>query len=81
MGLITDILKEVPLSGVLRERLTEADKKLEAAEVKIRELETENAKLRASLQQKDAEIAQLRQPATQQVAWGSQPRIKGRMGA
>jgi len=32
MGFITDLLKEVPLSAVLKERLTEAEKKLASSE-------------------------------------------------
>ena len=54
MGFFTDILKEVPLPAVLRERLTEADKKIDS-------LELENTNLRQLVKQKDAEIGTLKQ--------------------
>jgi len=53
MGFITDILKEVPLSAVLRE-------KLGTAEAEAETLKTENANLRESVKQKDAEIERLK---------------------
>ena len=53
MGFITDILKEVPLSAVLREKLVTADTKIET-------LEKENADLRQLVKQKDGEIDRLK---------------------
>jgi DNA-directed RNA polymerase subunit M/transcription elongation factor TFIIS len=50
MGVITDILKEIPLSAILKERL--AEKELEMATVKSDNaaLKSENATLRDKLQ-------------------------------
>ena len=81
MGWITDILKEVPLSAVLREKLATADSEIDT-------LKTENTNLRQLVKQQDGEIdrlkkevASLQKPKTvPDVAWSSQPRIKGRMG-
>ena len=81
MGFITDILKEVPLSAVLHEKLATADSEIDT-------LKTENTNLRQLVKQQDGEIdrlkkevASLQKPKTvPDVAWSSQPRIKGRMG-
>jgi predicted RNase H-like nuclease (RuvC/YqgF family) len=81
MGWITDILKEVPLSAVLREKLATADTEIDA-------LKTENTNLRELVKQQDGEIdrlkkevASLQKPKTvPDVAGGSRPRIRGRMG-
>jgi predicted RNase H-like nuclease (RuvC/YqgF family) len=54
MGFITDLLKEVPLSAVLREKLATADTKIES-------LEKENADLRQLVKEKDGEIDRLKQ--------------------
>ena len=43
MGILSDILKEVPLSALLRERLAEEEKK-------VAELESENTVLKAELE-------------------------------
>jgi chromosome segregation ATPase len=59
MGFITDLLKDIPLSAVLRERLAEADQKVSALEAQVRKLETESTQLRATVKQKDAEIERL----------------------
>jgi FtsZ-binding cell division protein ZapB len=78
MGFITDILKEFPLSAVLKERLTEADMKAES-------LKEENANLRHLVMDKDSEIDRLKNKVEslkqpQAVPrWGSQQRIKGRI--
>ena len=53
MGFITDILKEVPLSAVLREKLVTADAQIDT-------LKTENADLRELVKQKDGEIDRLK---------------------
>jgi DNA-binding MarR family transcriptional regulator len=49
MGWIEDILKEVPLSAVLRERLQAADKENEQLKERVADLEKENAALRAKI--------------------------------
>lgn len=49
MGIITDILKEVPLSAVLRERLTELEKKHEALERENADLRRVNAELKGQV--------------------------------
>jgi DNA-binding MarR family transcriptional regulator len=56
MGSIQDLLQEVPLAAVLRERVALADQKYEAAmqrvqelEQKVAELERQNAELRAQV--------------------------------
>lgn len=78
MGFITDVLKEFPLSAVLKERLTEADMKAES-------LKEENANLRHLVMDKDSEIDRLKNKVEslkqpQAVPrWGSQQRIKGRI--
>ena len=46
------------------------------SERKMAQMERDHAK---AIAERDAEIAKLKTPATSQVAWGSQPRIKGRM--
>ena len=47
MGVITDILKQFPLSAVLRERLIDQEKKMAALEAENVELKAENAVLKA----------------------------------
>ncbi len=54
--------------------MTEADKKVETLETKILELETENAQLRESVKQKDAEIERLKQSPPETVIRSS-PRV------
>jgi hypothetical protein len=58
MGSIQDLLQEVPLAAVLRERVALADQRYEAAlrdveqlKQKVEALEQENAKLRAQIPQ------------------------------
>lgn len=69
MSIITDILKEIPLSAVLRERLTDAETKMAAlinentslkAENAV--LKTENQNLRVDLKKAQDEIAVLKNP-------------------
>ena len=85
MGFLTDWLKEIPLSAVLKERLAGADAKYDELQSKHEGLQKENSDLRELIQKKDAEIADLKKLAEslQQPPgvprWGSQPRIKGRM--
>lgn len=50
MGIVTDILKELPLSAILRERLTEAEAKMAALEKENAVLKAENAVLKAENQ-------------------------------
>jgi predicted RNase H-like nuclease (RuvC/YqgF family) len=78
MGFFTDILKEIPMNAVLREKLAEATAKEDA-------LHKENADLRELIQQKDREIEALKkevesfkQPKPGGL-FGSDQRIKGRM--
>jgi len=68
MGVITDILKEIPLSAVLKERLAEAELKMATLEKDNAILKDENAALKqkntalnADLQQAKQEIANLAQ--------------------
>jgi hypothetical protein len=64
MGLIQDLLQEVPLAAVLRERIALADQKYEAAIKQIEELkdrvavlERENAALRAQIPHRREEVS------------------------
>jgi uncharacterized protein with PIN domain len=50
MGVITDILKEIPLSAVLKERLIEQEAKMAALKEENAVLKAENVELRAKLQ-------------------------------
>ena len=47
MGIITDILKDIPLSAVLRERLVDQEKKMSVLETENAILKAENAILKA----------------------------------
>lgn len=47
MGVITDILKEIPLSAVLKERIVGYEKAMSILEVENKELKLENATLKA----------------------------------
>ena len=74
MGFLTDLLKEIPLSAVLKERLAGADAKYgdlqskyevlhtenEVLHTENEDLHTENATLRVNIHKKDAEIADLK---------------------
>lgn len=50
MGILTDILKELPLSAVLRERLQELEKRYEQVEEENKKLRDENHELKKRLQ-------------------------------
>jgi hypothetical protein len=60
MSIITDILKEIPLSAVLKERLTEAEAKMAALEKENAVLKAENQNLRVDLQKAQEEIRTLK---------------------
>src|SRR5438876_1020527 len=49
MGLITDIIKGLPISAVLEDKLKEAEKRYEALESENQQLRGENSKLRERL--------------------------------
>jgi cell shape-determining protein MreC len=51
MGIITDILKEIPLSAVLRERLQELEKKYSELETENTKLKEENRKLKSTIEE------------------------------
>lgn len=53
MGILTDIFKEIPLSAVLRERLL-------SQEIKMTDLEAENAALKTDLAKSQKENEELR---------------------
>ena len=50
MGTIIELLKEIPLSAVLRERLADKDAEIAICKAKVASLEAENAALKAHLQ-------------------------------
>lgn len=85
MSIITDILKELPLSAVLRERLAQAETRMAELETENAALKAENAALKeqkANLEvdlQKAREEIQAKQTLKHPGAWGSAPRIGGRM--
>ena len=56
MGWITDLLQELPLSAVQRERLSLAEQKYALLETKQSNLETENKTLRLNLEKAEIEI-------------------------
>ena len=62
MGIITDILKEIPLSAVLRERLTDAEAKMATLEKENATLKTENQNLRVDLKKAQDEVERLKRP-------------------
>ena len=51
MGVITDILKEIPLGAVLREKLQELEKKYSELETENSKLKEENRKLTSRLEE------------------------------
>lgn len=59
MVIITDLLKDVPLSAVIREKLIDAEKKIFILENENSALKEENKKLKISLNKKDEEIDRL----------------------
>jgi len=87
MSIITDILKEIPLSAVLKERLSQAEARSAALEQENASLKAENAvlhqqaeNLHSALQQAHAQIEHLKKPPGLLAACGSAPRMPGRMG-
>lgn len=56
MGIITDILKEVPLSAVLRERLADQETKMSALEAENLVLKKENSDLKCLIENLRQEI-------------------------
>jgi len=51
MGIITDILKELPLNAVLRDKLQELEKKFDALGAENNKLKEENQKLKTKLEE------------------------------
>ena len=71
MSIITDILKEIPLSSVLKERLTDAEAKMSALEkenvnkdILIEALKLQNGNLSSDLQKAREEIKRFKQEPT-----------------
>jgi len=59
MGILTDILKELPLSAVLREKLQELEKRYDQLEKENRKLKAENGSLRQSMDELTQRLSQL----------------------
>lgn len=59
MGFITDILKDIPVNAVLREKLKDFEKKHEELEAEITKLKGENKKLVDENQQLKSELKEL----------------------
>ena len=59
MGWLADLLKDIPLSAMLREKLMEAEKKMASLEGKIASLEGENAELQDRLRQQQEKTQHL----------------------
>jgi len=59
MGWLADLLKDIPLSAMLREKLMEAEKKMASLEGKIASLEGENAELQNRLRQQQEKTQHL----------------------
>jgi regulator of replication initiation timing len=83
MSIITDILKEVPLSAILRERLTDAEAKMAALENENTSLKTENAilktenqNLHVDLKKAHEEIERLKKPKQVTPVGGPMPNIR-----
>lgn len=51
MGIITDILKELPLNAVLRDKLQELERKYDTLEIENNRLKEENRKLKNELKE------------------------------
>jgi len=58
MGIITDILKDIPLSAVLRERLIDQEKTMATLEAENLALKNENSDLKALVENLRQEIQQ-----------------------
>ena len=61
MGIITDILKDIPLSAVLRERLIDYEKKMAILEAENATLKTENLTLNNKNSELEILVEKLRQ--------------------
>ena len=59
MGFITDLLKDIPVSAVLREKLQDLEKKYEELEVENTQLKDENQKLEDENQKLNTQIKKL----------------------
>ncbi len=51
MGIITDILKEIPVNAVLRSKLVELEKRYEELEAENTQLKSENQRLKSKLEE------------------------------
>ena len=69
MGIITDILKDIPLSALLKERLTELEKKHESLEAENATLHAENARLKEQV---------AKEVGTMELTWAGKIEKKGR---
>lgn len=59
MGILTDIIKELPLSAVLREKLQELEKRYNQLEEENRKLKDENDSLKQSMAELTQRVSQL----------------------
>ena len=59
MGFLIDLFKEIPLSGILKERLTEAEAQISAFKLRAENAESKVSELNVRLEQKDAEIKRI----------------------
>ena len=85
-GPIEKLIAEHGSAAMLRKRITQLkeqvavlESKAKALESAVAQLKPERDRLQRELYAARAEIKQLKQPPMQQVAWGSQPRIKERI--
>lgn len=76
MGIITDILKEIPLSAVLRERLAGQEVKMAALEAENASLKAQNAVLKTELQKSQEDNEELRAEIKQYQEASSQRQTK-----
>jgi septal ring factor EnvC (AmiA/AmiB activator) len=60
MGIITDILKEIPLSAVLRERLADQEIKMATLEAENAALKSENTVLKSKFESSQKDNEELR---------------------
>lgn len=63
MSIITDILKEIPLSALLREKLQELEKKYSELEAENTNLNEENRKLKEQTEQLKSRLRELTKPS------------------
>lgn len=66
MGILTDILKDIPLSAVLRERVAEQEKKMTVLEKENTILKAENTVLKAENAKLIAQLQQIHEEQTVQ---------------